>query len=110
MGRFIKLLIVAAFVGGLLYAGSYAGARATVGKLMGSPTPELGLRTVHLALGGVKEIPDHPRAWEFNYSKVAVNGNRPAKIFVSLNGKIIATIPKDLDQRLEAWRKTKEIQ
>jgi hypothetical protein len=110
MGKLIKLLIVAAFAGGLLYAGSYAGARATVGKFIGSPTPELGTRTIHLALGGVKEIPDHPRAWEFNYSKVEANGNRPARVFVSLDGKIITTVPKDLDQRLEAWRKTKEIQ
>jgi hypothetical protein len=110
MAKFIKLVSVVAFALGLLYAGSYAGARATVGKLLGSPKPEMGTRSIRLALGGVKEIPDHPRAWEFTYSKAAVNLNRPAKIFVSLDGKIIATVPRDLDQRLEAWRRSKEIQ
>ncbi len=110
MGRFVKLVLILAFIAALLYAGSYAGSRATVGKFLGSPSPEMGARTTHLALGGIKDLPGNPRGWEFNYSRVAVNGNRPGKIFVTLKGKIISTVPRDLDRRLDAWRKTREIQ
>src|ERR1051326_8755787 len=108
MGKFIKLLAFAAFIGGLLYAGSYVGARATVGKLWGSPPPEFGVRTERLMYQGIPDLPRHPRGWEFHYSRVPVNGGRPVKIFVSLDGKILGTVPKDLESRVEAWRKTQE--
>jgi hypothetical protein len=110
MGRLFKLLIVAAFVGCLLYAGSYAGARATVGKLMGSPMPEMGTRTMEFNWQGVNDLPSQPRAWEFTYSKASVNGNRPAKVFVSPDGKVLGTVPKDLVQRVDAWRRSRENQ
>ena len=42
MGKLFKLVVVAGFAACLLYAGSYAGARATVGKFMGTPLPEMG--------------------------------------------------------------------
>jgi hypothetical protein len=109
MGKIIKMLVILGFIAALLYAGSYAGARATVGKFLGAPSPEMGARTARLAFDGIKEIPSRPRAWEFNYSRIAVYGNRPGKIFVTLKGKIISTIPRDLEARLAAWRKAKEV-
>ena len=108
MGKLIKLLILLVFLGGLVYAGSYAGARATLGKFVGSPPPEMGERTARLAYGGIAELPAHPRAWEFRYSRVEVNGGQPAKVFVSLDGKILGTVPRDLGNRIDAWRKARE--
>jgi hypothetical protein len=109
MGKLIKLLVVVAFAGGLLGAGSYAGAKMAVGKFLGSPSPPMGAQESHLAWSGVAEIPEHPRAWEFRYSKVEPNGNRPARIFVSLDGKIIGTVPRDLENKVDAWHQSKEI-
>ena len=106
--KFIKLLVAAAFVGGLVYAGSYAGARFAAGKLLGSPPPEMGQFTARLAYDGIAGLPAHPRGWEFSYSRVAVNGGRPGKIYVSLGGDILGTVPRDLEARLESWRKSKE--
>jgi hypothetical protein len=108
MGKLFKLVVVAAFAACLLYAGSYAGARASVGKFMGTPLPDMGARTIELNLKGVPDLPTQPRAWEFGFSKASVNANRPAKVYVSLDGKIIATVPRDLAQRLEAWRRSRE--
>lgn len=108
MGKLIKLLVVVAFIGCLLYAGSYAGARAAEGKLLGSPFPEMGVRTARLAYEGIADLPGRPKGWEFHYSRVAVNGGRPGKVFVSFDGKILGTVPRDLESRVEAWRKSKE--
>jgi hypothetical protein len=110
MGRLFKLVIVAGFAACLLYAGSYAGARATVGKFTGTPLPEMGTRTIELNWRGIADLPAHPRGWEFKYSRVSVNGSRPAKIFVSLDGKILGSVPKDLAQRLDGWRRSRENQ
>ena len=106
--KFIKLLVAIAFVGGLVYAGSYAGARFAAGRLLGSPPPDMGVFTDRLAYDGIAGLPKHPVGWEFSYSRIAVNGGRPGKIYVSLGGDILGTVPRDLGPRLEAWRKSKE--
>jgi hypothetical protein len=109
MGKLIKWLVVLTFAGGLLGAGSFAGAKMNVGKFIGQPAPPMGTQTIKFAWGGIAELPEHPRAWEFRYSKVEALANKPAKIFVSLDGKVIGTVPKDLERRVEAWRKAREI-
>jgi hypothetical protein len=110
MGKFLKIVIIAAFAGVLLYAGSYVGARATVGKFLGSRPPPMGERTVRLNWRGVEALPQHPRAWEFHYSRASVNFNRPVRIFVSPSGRILGTIPRDLDRRIDAFHRAREIQ
>src|SRR6266699_4751944 len=107
MGRLIKLLFVVAFVGTLLLAGSYLGARATVGKFLGLPQADMGELTVRFAYEGVPTLRGHPRLWEFTFSRAQVAGYRPAKIYVSPKGQIVATVPNDLARRLEAWAKSK---
>jgi len=108
--RFIKLLFMMAFLGGLLYAGSYAGARVKTGQYLGSPLPDMGVRTSTPAFGGIPDLPAHPKGWIFTYSSVPVNGNRPAKVFVSFDGKFLGAVPKDLGLRLDAWRRAREAQ
>ena len=108
MGKFIKLLVLLGFAGALAYGFSYAGARTNVGKMLGSPTPEVGNRSIRFLWGGAAALPGHPRVWEFTFSKVAAIGNRKATIWVTPGGKVVVTDPKDLARRLEAAAKAKE--
>ena len=110
MWRFIKLLFILAFLGGLLYAGSYAGARVKSGQYLGSPLPDMGERTVKPNFSGIGDLPAHPKGWEFTYSRVPVNGNRPARVFISFDGKFLGAVPKDLGLRLDGWRRARENQ
>ena len=110
MKKLFKLLLLVAFVCAVAYTISYAGARATVGRFLGLQPPEMGTRAIRFAYDGVAALPGKPRVWEFSYSRVSINGNRPAKIYVSPGGKIVATVPKDLDRMLEAFAKSKEVQ
>jgi hypothetical protein len=100
---FLLLLLVC----GVLSAVSYAGARATAGKVVGN-TPPMSERSVTFAFKGVDDLPGKPRAWVIRYERTRLPGVRRAFIYVSLTGSLIATRPVDLDQRLEAWEKSQQ--
>jgi len=51
-----------------------------------------------------------PAAHGARLNGVPVNGNRPAKVFVSFDGKFLGAVPKDLGLRLDAWRRAREAQ
>lgn len=104
--RLIKLLILALIVGTLLGAASYAGARARVGQLLG-PDPPVGGRTITFAVKGVPDLPERPRAWVFVYRTNRL-GVRRVRVYVSLAGKVIATVPANLAQRVEAYARSRE--
>ncbi len=107
MGKLFKLLILLGFAGGLAYAFSYAGARASVGKMTGSRA-DVGERTMEFLWKGADSLPGHPRVWEVRFSRVAVNGNRRAIVYVSPGGEILRTYPRDLAQRFEAEQKARD--
>jgi hypothetical protein len=107
MRRAFNWFILLVFVCGLLVAMSYAGARATAGKVVGS-NPPLSNRTVTLAYKGVPELPGKPRAWVVRYGRTRLPNVRQAVIYVSLTGKLITMRPVDLDERLIAWEKAQE--
>jgi hypothetical protein len=107
MRRAFNWFMVLVFVCGLLAAMSYAGARATTGKVVGS-NPPLSNRTVTLAYKGVPELPGNPRAWVVRYGRTRLPGVPRAVIYVSLTGKLIAMRPTDLDEKLIAWEKAQE--
>lgn len=114
MGKLLKRLILLGFVAGLLAAGSYFGARAAAGKFvsggkeLGSDRggQQLGERTIKFRWEPVRGIPASRRTWEFTYSSASVNDNYPIKIYVSPTGKIVATVPDDLGERLAAAAKS----
>ena len=108
MRKFVKLLVLLAFAGGLAYGFSYLGARTTVGKMLGIPAPAVGERTIQFLWSGAPNLPGHPRVWEFTFSRVAAIGNRRATVWVSPGGTIIATNPRDLAKALEAAAKAKD--
>jgi hypothetical protein len=113
MARFFKILLLLAAVGGLLTAASYAGARFTAGKVTGTKPP-LSERTIHFQgwrppkFAGVETLPGTPRAWVIHYARTRLPGVRRATIYVSATGKLIATVPADLDDRIEAWERAQE--
>lgn len=106
MRRFVKLLLIVAFLAGCFAAYSYLGARFAAGRLLGSNPPLTG-RTMQFDFQGVPDLPGNPRAWVFSYSQSTLPGVRRAQIFISYNGRVIATRPRDLQARLEAWEKTR---
>jgi hypothetical protein len=107
MIRLFKWLFVLAFVAGLAAAGSYAGARFTAGRLLGTEPPVSG-RTIQFAYKGVETLPGKPRAWVFTYTQSRLPGVRTVTIYVSPTGKLITTRPRDLAARLDAWAKAQE--
>lgn len=106
MKAVVKVLVVLAFVGGLVALGSYAGARATAGKLLGNDPP-VSDRTISFAFSGVEGLPNKPRAWVFSYATNQL-GVRSVEIYISPSGKVIATQPRNLAARLEAYESSRE--
>jgi hypothetical protein len=45
--------------------------------------------------------------WVFTYTESKLPGVNRAQIFVSFNGRVVATRPTDLDVHLAAWEKTR---
>jgi len=107
MFTWIKRLFVVAFVVGILYAGSYAGARFQAGKFLGTESP-MGGRTAKFEFKGAQDLPGTPRVWVFTYATSRIPGVRQATIYVSLSGNVVATKPENLEDILEAWEKSLE--
>ncbi len=102
----MKLIVVLVFIGGLVVAGSYAGARVALGKVIG-PDPPLGNRSWVFLFKGVEALPDSPRAWVFTFGTNKLNV-RTAQVFVSPTGELLGTRPRDLKQRIETYRDAHE--
>lgn len=106
MGRYGKWLFLVVLAVGAFVVYSYAGARFTAGKLVGSEPP-LSDRTITFAFDGVAELPGRPRAWVISYARSRLPGVRRVQIYVSPTGRLIDTRPRDLDTRLDAWEKSR---
>lgn len=105
--KIVKFLLLLLAVGALLGLTSYVGARATAGKLVGSDPPLLE-RTITFAYMGVEDLPGKPRAWVIQFGRTRLPGVRRATIYISPSGELIATIPKNLAARVEAYRRSLE--
>lgn len=106
MGRVIKWLITLAFIAGILFVASYAGAFFRAGALIGTNTAALGTRHVELNYHGVPNLPGKPIAWVFTYRPTQLPGVAEARIYVSPTAKVIATFPRDLAAELDAWHRS----
>jgi hypothetical protein len=98
--RALFLLLV---IGAALAGASYAGARATAGKVVG-PKANLGPLTTQFAFTGVPDLPTKPRAWIMAYPEAEGFGSGGARIFVSVTGDLLGTEPENLAELLEAQR------
>jgi len=106
MKRPFKALLILVLLAAGFAVYSYLGARFTAGQLLGT-NPPLSGRTIQFSFQGVPGLPGTPRAWVFSYSRSRLPGVTRAQIFISYNGRVIATRPKDLQARLLAWEKTR---
>lgn len=113
LGKLFKLLLILIAVGVLGTAYSYAGARFTAGKVVGN-TPPLSDRSIVFEgwrppdFAGVADLPGAPRAWVISYGRTQLPGIRRAVIYVSPSGKLIATRPRDLAARIDAWERAQQ--
>jgi hypothetical protein len=99
--RGLFLLIVVCAV---LAAGSYAGARATAGKLIGPNPQGMGSASTRFAFEGIPSLPGKPRGWVIAYPSARELGPGGAEIYVGPTGRLLGTRPADLARRIEAQR------
>jgi hypothetical protein len=107
MRRLISWLIRIVFVILLLGVGSYAGARFKAGQLLGPRSP-VSSPVSAFAYQGVQDLPGKPRAWVFTYSQIRLPGVTRVRIVVSPTGRVLAVTPRDLEDRIEAYRRSFE--
>jgi hypothetical protein len=98
-GLFLLIVICA-----VLVAASYAGARATAGKLTGPDPAGLGSATTRFAFEGIPALRGKPRGWVVEYPAARAFGPAGAAIYVSPTGRLLGTRPANLAQQLEAQR------
>ena len=103
----VKRLIALSFFAGILAAGSFAGARFQAGKVVGT-NPPLGGRSIEFVYKGTEDLSGNPKVWVITYATSRLPGVREARIYVSPTGKVVATRPADLGDRLEAWARSQE--
>jgi hypothetical protein len=98
-GLFLLIIVCA-----VLVAASYAGARATAGKLTGPNPAGLGSATTRFAFEGISALRNKPRGWVVEYPGARDFGPAGAAIYVSPTGRLLGTRPADLAARIEAQR------
>ena len=104
MHRLLKVLVILGLIFGLLCGASYAGSRAAAGKVVGPNPIFMGQRDIQLKYKGVEELEGNPRAWVYTYGPTELPGVSEATIYVSLEGKLIRTRPRNLAERIELYR------
>ena len=104
MYRLLKIFLALCLVAALLSGYSYVGSRLAAGKVVG-PNPDfMGDRKIRLEYKGVEELEGNPRAWVYTYAPTRLPGVREATIYVSLEGKLIRTRPRNLAERVQIYR------
>jgi hypothetical protein len=106
MARLFWYLLIAAFVALLSTGVSWAIAYNSVGTLLGSPPPEMGTQSTSIQWQGLARLREHPPVWRFAFAPTRIPGATVVRIYVSPLGKIVQTEPADLDERLQAFRRT----
>jgi hypothetical protein len=104
MYRFLKILLGIGLIVGLLYGASYAGSRAAAGKVVGPNPAFMGARKIELNIQGVEELEGNPRAWVYTYGPTQLPGVNMATVYVSLEGRLIRTRPRNLAEQVQRYR------
>ena len=107
MRRLISWFLAIAVALGLLAVASFAGAQFKARQLLGPRAP-VGAPHTSFAPEGVQDLPGKPRAWVITYSRVNLPEVRRIRIVVSPSGKVLSVSPRDLVDRLEAYRRSLE--
>jgi hypothetical protein len=107
MKRFLRWFTLLAFVclGGA--AISYAGARVKVGQLLGEANHAFTGRSISFGKDSIPGVGQR-NAWTVSWSTVRMPGTTRATIWVSPTGGIIATLPANLEDRIDAYLRSRE--
>jgi hypothetical protein len=108
MGKFIKYLFILAFLGGILFGGSFLGVRGVAGRILGANPPDMGTRTIKFAFDTVPAIAGKQAFWTITYSPTKLAGFRTATIYITPMGHVIKTNPSNLAALLEQYAKSRE--
>ena len=106
MARLFWYLLIAAFVAMLVMAASWAIAYNSVGTLLGSPPPQMGTQSTSIQWQGLAQLREHPPVWRFAFAPTRIPGAATVRIYVNPLGRIVQTEPADLDEKLQAFRRS----
>ena len=107
MKRFFKWFAVLAFAGLIASGISYAGMRLKVGQLIGDAKHEFVQRQISFSNDSIPGV--GPRwAWMVTWGAVRLPATRGARVWVSPTGAILATDPANLEDRIDAYLRTRE--
>ena len=104
----VKKLVILVFLCGILYGGSYMGARSVAGRMLGNSAADMGSRDIKFAYDSVPGIKGKQPMWIFSYTGTKLTGAKNAKIYMSLTGHLIATTPRNLQAIIDQAAKGKE--
>src|SRR6185295_18470028 len=103
----VKKLVIVLFVCGILYGGSYMGARSVAGRMLGNSAADMGARDITFVYDSIPGIKGKQPMWVFTFTGTKLTGAKNAKIYLSLTGHLIATTPKNLQTIIEQAGKSK---
>ena len=106
MARLFWLVAILSFVGLLFTGASWAAAFTTVGTYLGAPPPQMGSQSTSIQWPGVEDLKNHhPPLWRFAWGPTVIPGAPSVRIYVDPLGHIVSKEPRDLDDRLAAFRR-----
>src|SRR5881409_3333318 len=102
MARLFWLMVMAAIGAALVLGASWADAYTAVANVLGAPPPQMGTQSTALLWQGAPQLPGHPRVWRFAFGPTVIPGAPTVRIYVSPFGRVVATDPADLAERVKA--------
>lgn len=106
MVRLFWILVMAALVGALLTAASWAFAYSSVSTLLGAPPPIMGTQHTSIEWHDLSHLRSDPPVWRFEFGPTVIPGAPEVRIYVNPLGEIVRTEPDDLEELLAAFRRT----
>jgi hypothetical protein len=106
MVRLFWFLLLAAIAAMLVMGVSWAVAYNSVGGLLGSPPPQMGTQSTTIRWQGLSRLQEHPPLWRFSFAPTVIPGASTVRIEVNPWGRIVSTVPADLETKLRAFRRT----
>jgi hypothetical protein len=107
MARLFWLLIILAFIGSLAMGASWAAAYSSVGTILGAPPPRMGRQSTTFLWSNLPKLRARPAPalWRFGFAPTAIPGASTVRIYVGPWGRVVATEPGDLAERLVAFHR-----
>jgi hypothetical protein len=93
------LALGAALVSGVSWCAAYY----SLGTFLGAPPPQMGTQHTRFMWDGLGQRAGAPKVWQFAFGPTSIPGAPSVRIYISPTGKLVATEPGDLPQRIKAF-------